>query len=187
MSDAPAVPRGLRYGSDAEPGIRRRRLEALRVPRRAHRTAAGQAAPRTHPEAGHTARVDRRVDRGRCAQPRAGNRARRQGPQAVPLPHRLHGAPFRRQVQRAARVRQVTRRSAPAGPQGSTRLDPRSRSGRCARGSVSGSDGAPRGKRGVREDQQVVRADHAPQPARLGEGLRRSVSSSEARVPRTWT
>ena len=91
--DARAVARdaGLRYATDARPGItppaRRARASATATPTGAHDPRP--RGPRPDPGAGHPAGLDRRLDLPVAERPPAGDRPRRPRPQAVPLPRAL--------------------------------------------------------------------------------------------------
>ncbi len=65
----------LRYGSDQEPGIRRRGTRRFHYVNERTGKDASAADRRSHRSPRHPAGMDRRVDRGVVGQPRAGDRA----------------------------------------------------------------------------------------------------------------
>ena len=95
MSLIEDVPEGLRWFTDDRPGHHPRAAAAT-----ASSTATPTARPVTrredpgpHPQAGHPAGLDRRLDLPARQRPHPGHRPRREGPQAVPLPRRLERGP----------------------------------------------------------------------------------------------
>ena len=158
---------GLRYSSDAEPGIRRRK----RGRGFQYLTADGG----TLTDAGQIARIRALAippawtDVWICRvaeRPPPGHRSRRARPQAVPLSPALAGGARRDQVPPHARVR----RGASADPRAGRRRPrpprPQPREGAGDGRAPARHDEHPRRQRRVRARERVVRADHDARPAR---------------------
>ena len=166
---------GLRYTTDAIPGIRRQK-------RRGGFTFVGpDGKPIT--DKGEIARIKaladpaglhRRLDLPARERPPAGDRPRRPRPQAVPLPQALARGPRREQVRPHDRVRE----SAAGDPRGG-RARPRAlrHAAREGAGDDRLADGAHRDshrQRRVCARERLLRADHAARGARRRAGARRS-------------
>ena len=147
---------------------------SLRISRRD--TRARSAAGRAHTLAGHSARLDRRLDLSALEWPPASERPRQQATQAVSVPPSLARGSGRDQVRPDDRVRAIAvkRPAAPAerprsaGP--ATREGPRHRRG------AAGGHPHPRGQRGVCAGQSLLRTHDTAQLARGRDRL-------QARVP----
>ena len=167
MSDAPTVPRGLRYGSDAEPGIRRRGTKRFEYrDERTGRPPGKQHLERIRKLAIPPAWTDVWIA-AFTRQPRPGDRARRpraasstattpssrraDRPTSSPTSPRSvrHLGSLRRRVRHD--LREPGRRPRP----GHRRCRPPARRHR-----------APRGQRGVRPHEPDVRTDDAAPPPR---------------------
>ena len=135
--------------------------------------------------AGHPAGLDRGLDLAEAAGPSPGDRARRQGAQAVPLSPALARRPRRDEVQPDAGLRrrlaadpQAHRgRPGPAGPppgEGPRRRRPPAR-----------DHPDPRRQRGICAHEPIVRPDDHARPARGGRRRDGRASSSGARAAST--
>ena len=162
-----AAEAGLRWSTDAKPGIARRRAGRGFSYRAADGSTIRDSAVIARIRAlADPAGLDRRLDLPRPARPPPGDRPRRPGPQAVPLPRALARASRRREVRPHDRVRRAPaddprtgrRRPRPPGPA------PREGAGR--RRPAARADADPGRQRGVRPAQQVVRPHDAARPAR---------------------
>ena len=156
---------GLRYVTDASPGIRRRR--------------AGRGFSYIGPDGQRVTNKDQVAwirslaippawtDVWICTSPTrppAGHRARRARPQAVPLPPRLARGARRGQVRPHDRLRPgAARHPAPRGCRpAQARPAARARAG--GRGSAAGEDADAGRQRGIRPRQPLLRTDHAARP-----------------------
>ena len=183
--DAPAAAKsaGLRYVSDTRPGIARQGSPGdVPLHRRRRRQGHRRGHAGAHQVAGDSARMDRCLDLRAGQRPPAGHRARRQGPQAVPLPRALAQPARRGQVRTHAQFRQGPARDPAPGRRRAQAAGPAAREGAGHRGLPAGTDHDADRERGIRAHQQVVRPDHAAQPPCARSTARRSSSASAARA-----
>ena len=153
----------------------RKARQRLQLPRRRRQAGDRRGDARPHPQAGHPAGLDRRLDlprrRAATSRPPAATR----GPQAVPLPPALaRRCATRRKYDRMIAFGQRAAAAARAG-----------RRTTCARRGLprekvlaavvaaAGDDPDPRRQRRVRPAEQVLRPDHAARPARRRRAARR--------------
>ncbi len=169
----------LRYVSDNDPGLSRRRrgtgfqyLSPPSAPSATRRSSNG-SPPSSSP------RLDRRLDLRRSQRPHPGHRPRRPPPQAVPLPPLLATGPRRRQVRTDDRLRRGPPADPRTGQQRPRPTWPPPASGSWPPSSAFWRQRSSASERGVRRQQQVVRPDNAPQPPR-----RRHRHPDRPRVPR---
>ena len=167
--NADARAAGLRYSSDEEPGISRRKAGRGFTYRTARGgDVAGERQLARIRALGDSARVDERVDLRRRARAPAGDGTRRPRAQAVPLPPRLAHAPRRDEVRPHAGVRHDAAararadRERPGPPRPAARA--RARGGRPSRR----RDPDPRRQRAVPARERVVRRDDDARAARAG-------------------
>ena len=170
VQDSPALQArqaGLRYVSDAEPGIRRLRVgrgfRYVGPERRVDPRARGAA---THSWAGYSARLDRRLDLSIGARPHTGDGPRRQGPQAVPLPRDVADGPRRDEVRTTGCLRRRPTRLAAASRRGSGAPRSTPREGAGNGGRAARHDVHPDWKRRICAPERLVRADHSADQTR---------------------
>ena len=154
-----AGPAAVRVGSGGRDPPSRQPAVPLRE--RAHGQGGLRRRSPPHRRPRHPSHVDRRVDRGVTGQPRAGDRARRQRAQAVPLPPAAHRRAVGAQVRRPRHLRRAPRAAASARPARPRRTRPRARPLGRGRRAAARPDRAARGQRRVRARQPHVRHHHA--------------------------
>ena len=178
--EASAEEAGLRYVTDAVPGIRRRRAgQGLHL-----LGADGSRIADADASTGSAASPSRRPGpTSGSARPRGappGHRPRRARPQAVPLPPALARGPRRREVRAAGRVRA---RAAPHPPPADRDLRARGLPREKVLALVVRlleADAHPRRQRGVRAREPLLRALDAARPPRRRCAGTRSTSRSAA-------
>ncbi len=171
---------GLRYVTDDEPGIRRRKRGkgfTYLDPQKAD--GQGREDPGAHPQAGHPAGLDGRLDLPPAQRPPAGHRPRRPRAQAVPLSRRLAGGARRDQVRPHDRLRRGAAGHPRADRAGHVPARPGAGEGARHRDQAAGDHPDPHRQQGVRPAEQLLRPHHPARPARGRRGV-----DPALRVPR---
>src|SRR5262249_16270529 len=130
----------------------------------------------THPQARDPSSLERRVDNGESARAPSGDRERREGPQAVPLPSSFSGDDGEHKIRPYARVRGGSAANPQQGQRASRAAEAAAREGHGHCRVSFGDDTDPGRKRQLREGEQQLWPHYASQQTRERGGLPTAVS-----------